>query len=277
MAKIYIEYSFSIKPKTPWEDILNAELQDLPFESFLTTEQGLNAYVPIDLHFDNFIESIELLMHPEVDIQYSIKEIAPENWNAKWEAEFHPIQIADHCIIRADFHENQGKQYEIIINPKMSFGTGHHPTTHMMLEYVLEESLSNQRVLDMGCGTGVLGILASKKGARIVDAIDYDPWCVENTIENATKNDCKNIRAIQASSLEENKSEYDFIFANINRNILMDQISSYSKALKPSGKLFLSGFYLKDIEALQKKCESEYLTLVFTKERETWCALKFVK
>ena len=252
MAKIYIEYSFSIKPKTPWEDILNAELQELPFESFLTTEQGLNAYVPIDLHFDNFIESIELLKHPEVDIQYSIKEIAPENWNAKWEAEFHPIQIADHCIIRADFHENQGKQYEIIINPKMSFGTGHHPTTHMMLEYVLEESLSNQRVLDMGCGTGVLGILASKKGARIVDAIDYDPWCVENTIENATKNDCKNIRAIQASSLEENKSEYDFIFANINRNILMDQISSYSKALKPSGKLFLSGFYLKDIEALQK-------------------------
>ena len=277
MAKIYIEYSFSIMPKTPWEDILNAELQELPFESFLTTEQGLNAYVPIDLHFDNFLESIKLLKHPGVDIQYSIKEIAPENWNAKWEAEFHPITIADHCIIRADFHENQGKQYEIIINPKMSFGTGHHPTTHMMLEYVLEESLSNQRVLDMGCGTGVLGILASKKGARIVDAIDYDPWCVENTIENATKNDCKNIRAIQASSLEENKSEYDFIFANINRNILMDQISSYSKALKPSGKLFFSGFYLKDIEALQKKCESEYLTLVFTKERETWCALKFVK
>ena len=233
MALAYVEYRFSISPKNPWEEILLAELQELPFESFLSTEKGLNAYVPASLHQDNFIESIALLKRKEVQIEVAVSTIAPKNWNAIWESEFHPIFIGDDCVIRADFHDEQHKKFELIVNPKMSFGTGHHPTTHMMMEFVLEESLNNKRVLDMGCGTGVLGILASKKGASTVDAIDYDPWCVNNTIENAAANLCKNINAIQGETLDEEQPIYDFIFANINRNVLTEHIPSYFKALKP--------------------------------------------
>ena len=180
-------------------------------------------------------------------------------------------------MIRADFHESQGKTYELIINPKMSFGTGHHPTTHMMMEFVLEETLSDKTVLDMGCGTGVLGILASKKGAQAIDAIDFDAWCVENTIENAKTNGCKNIRSSQAAFLESTRPTYDAIFANINRNVLLEQIPSYSQALKVGGSLFLSGFYNSDVNFLQQACQKENLTLISTKEKEQWCALKFIK
>ena len=277
MALAYVEYRFSISPKNPWEEILLAELQELPFESFLSTEKGLNAYVPASLHQDNFIESIALLKRKEVQIEVAVSNIAPKNWNAIWESEFHPIFIGDDCVIRADFHDGQHKKFELIVNPKMSFGTGHHPTTHMMMEFVLEESLNNKRVLDMGCGTGVLGILASKKGASTVDAIDYDPWCVDNTIENAAANLCKNINAIQGDTLDEEQPIYDFIFANINRNVLTEHIPSYCKALKPEGALFLSGFYHGDIKLMESSCQKENLTLIASKERETWCALKFTK
>ena len=277
MALTYVEYRFSISPKNPWEEILLAELQELPFESFLSTEKGLNAYVPASLHQENFIESIALLKRKEVQIKIAVSTISPKNWNAIWESEFHPIFIGDDCVVRADFHDKQHKKFELIVNPKMSFGTGHHPTTHMMLEFVLEELLDNKRVLDMGCGTGVLGILASKKGASTVDAIDYDPWCVDNTIENATANLCKNINAIQGETLDEEQPIYDFIFANINRNVLTEHIPSYSKALKPEGALFLSGFYHGDIKLMESSCQKENLTLIASKERETWCALKFAK
>lgn len=277
MAQAYVEYCFSIHPKSPWEEILLAELQQLPFESFLNTAKGFNAYVPLDNHKEMFLESIELLNRDEVEIKYTTSEIAPENWNAKWESNFHPIFVRDNCVIRADFHENQGKAYELIINPKMSFGTGHHQTTHMMMEFVLDESLVNKTILDMGCGTGVLGILASKKGAIQVDAIDNDPWCVENSTENAKTNDCKNFLAKEAATLTVEHATYDFIFANINRNILLEQISSYALALKIGGSLFLSGFYESDVKVICKSCQNENLTLVSTKEKATWCALKFIK
>lgn len=277
MAQAYVEYCFSIHPKSPWEEILLAELEQLPFESFLNTAKGFNAYVPLDNHKEMFLESIELLNRDEVEIKYTTSEIAPENWNAKWESNFHPIFVGDNCVIRADFHENQGKAYELIINPKMSFGTGHHQTTHMMMEFVLDESLVNKTILDMGCGTGVLGILASKKGAIQVDAIDNDPWCVENSTENAKTNDCKNFLAKEAATLTVEHATYDFIFANINRNILLEQISSYALALKIGGSLFLSGFYESDVKVICKSCQNENLTLVSTKEKATWCALKFIK
>lgn len=277
MAQAYLEYRFTINPKSPWEDILLAQLQQLPFDSFLSTDEGFNAYLPKTQKEDNFLDSIGLLDHDKVEIEFTVTEIPPENWNAKWESEFQPIFVGTDCVIRADFHKNQGKIYELIINPKMSFGTGHHPTTHMMMEFVLEETLKDKIVLDMGCGTGVLGILASKKGVRAVDAIDFDPWCIENTIENAKTNKCKNIRSSQAANLESTQPCYDSIFANINRNVLLEQITSYGQALKVGGGLFLSGFYRSDVEILQKACQKENLTLISTKEKEQWCALKFIK
>lgn len=277
MVQAYLEYRFTINPKSPWENILLAQLQQLPFDSFLSTDEGLNAYLPKTQKEDNFLDSIALLDHDKVEIEFTVTEIPPENWNAKWESEFQPIFVGTDCVIRADFHKNQGKIYELIINPKMSFGTGHHPTTHMMMEFVLEETLKDKIVLDMGCGTGVLGILASKKGARAVDAIDFDPWCIENTIENTKTNKCKNIRSSQAANLESTQPYYNSIFANINRNVLLEQILSYGQALKVGGGLFLSGFYRSDVEILQKACQKENLTLISTKEKEQWCALKFIK
>ena len=277
MAEDYFEYRFTVYPKNPWEDILLSQLQQLPFDSFLSTEEGLNAYLPKKQDKESLLDSVVLLNHESVQIEFTVTEIPPENWNAKWESEFQPIFVGSDCVIRADFHESQGKTYELIINPKMSFGTGHHPTTHMMMEFVLEETLSDKTVLDMGCGTGVLGILASKKGTRAIDAMDSDAWCVENTIENAKTNGCKNIRSSQAAILESTRATYDAIFANINRNVLLEQIPSYGQALKVGGSLFLSGFYKNDINFLQQSCQKENLTLISTKEKEQWCALKFIK
>ena len=277
MAEDYLEYRFTVYPKSPWEDILLSQLQHLPFDSFLTTEEGLNAYLPKKQDKESLLDSVVLLNHESVQIEFTVTEIPPENWNAKWESEFQPIFVGSYCVIRADFHESQGKTYELIINPKMSFGTGHHPTTHMMMEFVLEETLSDKTVLDMGCGTGVLGILASKKGTRAIDAMDSDAWCVENTIENAKTNGCKNIRSSQAAILESTRATYDAIFANINRNVLLEQIPSYGQALKVGGSLFLSGFYKNDVNFLQQSCQKENLTLISTKEKEQWCALKFIK
>ena len=277
MAEDYLEYRFTVYPKNPWEDILLSQLQQLPFDSFLSTEEGLNAYLPKKQDKESLLDSVVLLNHESVQIEFTVTEIPPENWNAKWESEFQPIFVGSDCVIRADFHESQGKTYELIINPKMSFGTGNHPTTHMMMEFVLEETLSDKTVLDMGCGTGVLGILASKKGTRAIDAMDSDAWCVENTIENAKTNGCKNIRSSQAAILESTRATYDAIFANINRNVLLEQIPSYGQALKVGGSLFLSGFYKNDINFLQQSCQKENLTLISTKEKEQWCALKFIK
>ena len=277
MAQNYIEYQFTVVPKEPWEEILLAALQELPFESFNHSETSLLAYVPEILHFEGFLNSISLFEDPSISISVKKKTIKPVNWNAKWESEFQPIVIGDNCVVRADFHPDQGKRFELIINPKMSFGTGHHQTTHMMLDFALSESFEGKSILDMGCGTGVLAILASMKGAVSVDAIDLDPWCIENATENALKNNCSNVNCVLGSSLTKDIPTYGLIFANINRNILLEQISSYSLALIEGGVLLLSGFYQSDIESLRQCCEAEGLSYEEEKQKGDWCALKFVK
>ena len=277
MAQNYIEYQFTVVPKEPWEEILLAALQELPFESFDHSETSLLAYVPEMLHFEGFLNSISLFEDPSISISVKKKTIKPVNWNAKWESEFQPIVIGDNCVVRADFHPDQGKRFELIINPKMSFGTGHHQTTHMMLDFALSESFEGKSILDMGCGTGVLAILASMKGAVSVDAIDLDPWCIENATENALKNNCSNVNCVLGSSLTKDIPTYGLIFANINRNILLEQISSYSLALIEGGVLLLSGFYQSDIESLRQCCEAGGLSYEEEKQKGDWCALKFVK
>ena len=277
MAQNYIEYQFTVTPKEPWEEILLAALQQLPFESFDHSETSLLAYVPEMLHFEGFLNSISLFKNPSISVSVEKKTIKPVNWNAKWESEFQPIEIGDNCVVRADFHPDQGKRFELIINPKMSFGTGHHQTTHMMLDFALSESFEGKSILDMGCGTGVLAILASMKGAVSVDAIDLDPWCIENATENAQKNNCSNVNCILGSSLTIDIPTYGLIFANINRNILLEQISSYNLALIEGGVLLLSGFYQSNIQSLRQCCEAEGLSYVEKKQKGDWCALKFVK
>lgn len=156
----------------------------------------------------------------------------------------------------------------------MSFGTGHHQTTHMMLELALSLSLNNKTVLDMGCGTGILAILASKMGAQVVDAVDHDPWCVENAKENVTKNQCQNITVTLGEEIKRKDSYYDVIFANINRNVLVEQLPSYAKVLHPKGSLLLSGFYKEDIPILEERCNQFGLQIVERKQKEAWCALR---
>ena len=277
MPKNYIEYSFLVLPSDPWEEILLAELQSLPFESFENSEGLLKAYVPEDLYYDSFIDSIDLLNNDKVTITFEKKIIEPINWNAKWESEFHPILIGEDCVVRADFHNPQEKKFELVINPKMSFGTGHHQTTFMMLSFALGEDFTGKRVLDMGCGTGVLAILASLKGAKRTDAIDNDPWCIENTAENIQTNSCNNIYVSLAELISVSEPTYDIIFANINRNILLEQIPNYYTALKPKGFLFLSGFFEADISVLNECCQNEGLYLVDKKQKDSWRALKFVR
>lgn len=273
----YIEYQFEIQPKEPYGEILTAFLADLEFESFVETYKGINAYVRTDLDDESgVLKIIEDLK--EVSINYTKKEIIQQNWNEEWESNFHPILVADKCLIRAEFHESRAEiPYEIIIQPKMAFGTGHHETTHLMVEYILETDFRAKQVLDMGCGTSILGILAKKKEANYVEAIDFDQWAVDNSIENAERNGVDlNIKLGDSNSLGE--KEFDIILANINKNVLMRDIPIYVKNLNfAEGELILSGLLTSDFDDIKSLCESLGLKYFNKKQRNEWIAMKFIK
>jgi ribosomal protein L11 methyltransferase len=276
MSQYYLSFKFFVTPLELGSEILIAELAELPFESFEETETGVNAYIQKELYLEGMLETINILESKEFNTSYTIEEIAPENWNESWESNFNPILINDLCMVRAPFHEQQNVKYDIIIEPKMSFGTGHHETTHLMLEYILEQDFVNKKTLDMGCGTAVLAILASKKGANPIDAIDIDNWCYLNSIENIERNNCTNIQVLEGDvSLLSDKS-YAIIIANINRNILLNDLEVYHSCLISKGTLFLSGFYKEDINAIEKHCNSLNLKLIEIKEKNNWVALKFL-
>lgn len=273
----YIEYSFTISPIEPWREILMALLSECGFESFADTDDGLNAYArKIDEDEKCVCERINVL--PDAKIEFKRTEIEQQNWNEIWESGFRPISVNDQCYIRAEFHEERPEiPYEVIIQPKMSFGTGHHETTHLMVEYILELDLKGKDVLDMGCGTSILAILAKKRGAGYVEAIDIDDWAVENSIENAQRNEVNiAVKLGNVSVLGDRK--FDTIIANIQRNILMEDIPAYSKVLKfAKSELILSGLMESDFEDIKSKCEENGLTFVSKKQRNEWIALRFVK
>ena len=275
MAYEYVVYYFTIQPKIPWSEILLSQLQCLPFESFEMTDYGFDAFVPESHHYTDFLASIPLFKSNDVKIHFTLDKIESINWNAKWESNFHPVHIGENCVIRADFHPQFNKKYELVINPKMSFGTGHHQTTFMMMEFALNEFIVGKSVLDMGCGTGVLAIISLKMGAKKIDAIDNDPWCIENSKENAHQNQCESINITLGAEIIEKKFKYDLIFANINRNILLEQFPSYSEALSSKGTLLLSGFYNKDIPLLRSRANEFDLQIIEEKQKDTWSALKF--
>ena len=276
MSNIYIGYHFTIAPLELGSEILIAELGEKAFESFIETETGVSAFVQKDLWSEDILEDIQILENPEFKIDYTFEEIEQVNWNEEWEKNFEPIDVDGKCHVRAPFHEKTNAEYDIVIEPKMSFGTGHHETTHMMIQHLLETDLVGKKTLDMGCGTAILAILAEMKGAQPIDAIDIDNWCYLNSIENAERNNCKHISVYEGdASLLEGK-KYDIIIANINRNILLNDMQQYVACLNENGILFLSGFYTEDIPVISESCTSKGLTYVKQFERNNWVALKFI-
>ena len=277
MSKPYIQILFKLKPLQPACEILIAELAEVGFESFVELDDGLEAYIPEGNWRKSLLDNISFIQKSEYDIQYTQETINPKNWNEVWESDFKPIVVDERCTVRATFHEPIATKYELIITPKMSFGTGHHQTTYMMLKYLLDTDIEGKSVLDMGCGTGVLAILAEKKGGCPIDAIDIEPWCYENTKENALLNNCKSIHANQGDSSLLVDKKYDVIIANINKNVLIHDISSYSVCLNPEGTLLLSGFYTSDLKDIQNSCIGGQLDYVSHLEKQNWVAAKFSK
>lgn len=276
MSNCYLAYHFTIEPKEVGSEILIAELGEKPFESFIETETGITAYIQKDLHTDLILSDIAILQSEEFKISYNIEEIEQVNWNEEWEKNFEPIDVDGLCHVRAPFHEPTKALYDIVIEPKMSFGTGHHETTHMMIQHLLDMDVTNMKTLDMGCGTAILAILAEMKGAKPIDAIDIDNWCHLNSMENAERNLCKHITVYEGdASLLKNKN-YDLIIANINRNILLNDMQAYVDCLNPNGVLLLSGFYEEDIPYLTDACTSKGLKFVKKSQRNNWVSLKFI-
>ncbi len=277
MSHFYIECDFAVTPKVPGTDILLAQLSEHPFESFEETEKGLNAYIRKQDWQIELLEDVGILKDPSFKITKQIREIPPENWNKKWETHFNPIEIGSKCRVRAPFHEKKEVQYDIVIEPKMSFGTGHHETTHMMLEFLLDMELKGKTVLDMGCGTAVLAILAAMKGATSVDGIDIDHWSYLNAIENAERNGQGDITIMEGDAGVIPAKKYDCILANINRNILLKDIGIYSDHLEANGTLLLSGFYLDDEPAVTAACTKAGLTFTKKATRNKWVAAQYYK
>jgi len=276
----YYEIAITFSEIFPWKEIFISLLADLGCESFADgeTDEILLAYVSEDNYNEEDLKAFFKQYRSETNIEYAIQEVEQQNWNAVWESNYEPVMIAEKCFIRAPFHDsNVTAEYEIVIEPKMSFGTAHHETTSLMIEFLLEEDLQSKSVLDMGAGTGILAILAHLRGATPVTAIDNDEWAYVNNIENNTRN---NAEAIQvklgdATLLTENE-KYDIIIANINRNILLNDLPAYINVLNKNGIIFLSGFYVgEDLEMITQKCCELGLQFVAAKKKNNWCAAKF--
>ncbi len=276
MSNIYIGYHFSIEPKEPATEILIAELGETAFESFVETDNGLSAYVQKDLWNEDILEDIYILKSGEFKIEYTFEEIEQVNWNEEWEKNFEPIDVDNTCRVRAPFHEKKDVQYDIVIEPKMSFGTGHHETTFMMIQHLLETELEGKKTLDMGCGTAILAILAEMRGAQPIDAIDIDNWCYLNSIENAERNNCSHITVYEGDAALLEGKTYDVIIANINRNILLADMQQYKDSLNAGGILLLSGFYEEDIPAIDASCTEKGMKFVKKLSRNNWVSLKYV-
>jgi len=252
----YIELSCKVSPSDPGNDILMAELAEYDYESFKETETGLKAYIQAPLFVKEQLDNLYFLQLDGFTLEYSYQIIEDQNWNAKWEENYPPVVFDNKVAIRAPFHDKfDGVEYDIIIEPKMSFGTAHHATTAQMIKYIAKMNFTGKRVLDMGSGTAVLAILASMRGAESIDAIDNDEWAYNNAVENVERNKISNISVElgDASLLKDRK--YDIVIANINRNILLKDINAYAKCLASGDLLFLSGFYETDIAMLSEEAK----------------------
>jgi ribosomal protein L11 methyltransferase len=277
MDSIYIAYEFSVTPKNPATEILIAELGYVGFESFVENDTGVTAYIQKHEWNSKILDDLYILGSPEFKIKYAHHEVIQTNWNKEWEKNFNPIQVDGQVSIRAPFHENPSLKFDIVIEPKMSFGTGHHETTHMMIQHLLALDLENKKVLDMGCGTGILAIFAEMKGAQPTDAIDIDSWCYQNSLENVQRNGCRHITVLEGDSSLLIGKKYDVVIANINRNILLSDMKTYTDCLRKNGVLLLSGFYKDDITIIENEVIKHGLVFDKMIQRNSWVALKYTK
>jgi len=279
MSKVYVEVGLKPEPFNPWNEIIVANLSDLPYESFVEENETVLAYIPEeDFSEKDLNECIDLLKSSGLEtISIDIKTIPADNWNAVWEAQFEPVFVGDDLLIKAPFHLIDFKGLVIEIEPKMSFGTGHHQTTFLMCKEMLGMNWDAKTVLDMGAGTGVLAILAEKLGSKEITAIEIEEWSAENCAFNSLQNNCTKISSLHGGKELIGSQQFDVILANINKNVLRDQLSTYAQQLLPKGNLMLSGFFTSDNNELIELASSLGLFFVKASEKENWSMLKFEK
>lgn len=280
----YTEVNFTIVPHSEViADVLIAELESIGYDGFSYTDKGFCAYIPTQNYERKLLDGLQMLQYfsEQTNISVETREIEDQNWNKVWEENFTPIVVDNRIQIRAGFHAPiPGIEYEILIEPKMSFGTGHHATTVLMLRTILEmaETFEGKRVLDMGCGTGILSIMAAKVGAKEVIGIDIDDWAYHNAMENIQNNQVKHIAIkIGDASLLKKEQPFEVILANINRNILLNDMEHYLQVLQPQGHLIMSGFYLKDLPMIQERATTLGLCFEKYNEEQEWVSAVFYK
>jgi len=274
----YTEVDIRLKSAYPFADIIVAKLNEIDFESYAEDANGVKAYVQTLLLNENAVKEIISEVAELCELTFSISKVKQENWNKQWESNFEPVVINDKCVIRAHFHQPiPDVDFEIIITPKMSFGTGHHETTSLVMSEMFSLDFNNKSVLDMGCGTGVLAILASKLGANSLVGIDFDEWAVENAEENSVLNSIDNIDYIHGDADAIGDATFDIIVANINRNIILQDIEKYVGAMNEKSEIIFSGFLKEDIPLILEKSEQLGLDLVVSKNKNKWQMLHLKK
>lgn len=274
----YIELNVKTQTETELNDVLIAELGEIGFESFVENEEGFLAYIVENLFDEQAINNLQIIKaNPDLFLLTS-QLVEDQNWNAVWESNYEPVVIKNRCGIRAPFHpENKDVEFDLVIEPKMSFGTAHHETTSNMIEFLLEEELEGKSVLDMGCGTSVLAVLAAKRGAANIVAIDNDEWAYNNSLENIVKNDVPDIKVFMGDAALLVNVNFDVIIANINRNILLNDIKHYNAVLNENGILLMSGFYEQDIPIIKEECAKYKLSFDRYISKNNWVAVRFIK
>lgn len=273
----FVELKVSVQPE--FSDIMVAELAELGYDSFVDTEEGVAAYVSEELFDEEGVKEVVKRYEDVTALAYVFTTIKKKNWNEEWEKGYSPIVVEDKVLVRATFHPADSRYpYQIIITPKMSFGTGHHETTALMLANQLLVNHQYKRVLDVGCGTGILAIMAFLLGANDVMAFDIDEWAVENTRENVLLNGCENM-AVEQGKIEDIQldEQYDVVLANINRNVLLQDVPAYAALLPYEGTLIVSGFYEQDVKDIENIAQQSGLTKVSQKEKNNWVSIIFRK
>lgn len=276
----YIEVHFCIEPYEEYiSDVLAEELGEIGFDSFVPSEEGIAAYIAETLFDESKLKTVLTDFPFEASIEYKVTQIESKNWNEEWEKNFfEPIVIGNECVIHSSFHKNVPKTtYDIVIDPKMAFGTGHHETTSLIIGQLLKMELVGKTLLDMGCGTAVLAILAAMRGAKDIVAIDIDTWCTENSIENIEINKIEGIDVQLGGAELLTGLHFDIVLANINRNILLADMEQYASCLSSGGELYMSGFYREDIPLIEAEANRNGLKLINFTEKNNWVAVKTVK